>query len=87
VIASAVYVLCALTSGVCAALLLRMYRRTRTRLLLWCTLSFVGWTVSSILVFVDLVILPTEIDLSPLRAVSALASMTLLLIGLIWYGD
>ncbi|MCC7010297.1 MAG: hypothetical protein IT184_15930 [Acidobacteria bacterium] len=85
--ATAVYVLCAATSGVCAALLLRMYRRTKARLLLWCTLSFLGWTISNVLVIVDLVILPADIDLSLLRVGSALSSMALLLVGLIWYGD
>ena len=37
-----VYLLCAATSALCAALLVRSYRRSRSRLLLWSCLCFVG---------------------------------------------
>ncbi|AEI62960.1 DUF5985 family protein [Corallococcus macrosporus] len=82
--AEAVYILCALTSVACAVLLLRAYRRTGTRLLLWSGLCFVGMAVSNVLLFVDLVLLPTTIDLFMPRLVATLASASVLLYGLIW---
>jgi hypothetical protein len=81
--AVAVYLLCMLTSAFCAALLLREYRRTSTRLLLWSCLSFMGWAVNNALVFTDTVVLP-GIDLSLLRGIAALVAVSLLLYGLIW---
>ena len=78
-----VYSLCAVTSIVCAGLLLRSYFRNRTRLLFWSSLCFLGLAVNNILLFVDLVLVPT-IDLSMYRALSALAAIALLLFGLVW---
>ena len=81
--ASAVYLLCAVTSLTCAGLLIRGFLNTRTRLLLWSSFCFVGLTVNNLLLFVDLIIVP-EIDLSLYRAGTALLSFLLLLDGLIW---
>jgi hypothetical protein len=81
--AEAVYLLCAATSSLCAVLLLRNWRRTRSRLLLWSSACFVGLALNNILLFVDLVLVPTY-DLSLLRTTVALAAMLLLLFGLIW---
>jgi hydrogenase/urease accessory protein HupE len=81
--ASAVYALCALTSILCAALLGRAYARTRTKLLLWSTLCFVGLALNNVLLFVDLVMLP-DVDLRLVRAASALGALLLLVIGLVW---
>ena len=61
-VALAVYLLGALVSLLCAVLLLRGYSRSRTRLLFWSGLCFVGLTLSNGLVFVDLVVIP-HIDL------------------------
>ena len=81
------YVLCAATSILCAVLLLRGYLRTRTRLLMWSTLCFIGLAINNILLFVDLVIFPgPDIDLRLERSGSALISIALLVIGLIWEG-
>ena len=81
------YVLCAATSVLCAALLLRGYLRTRTRLLMWSTLCFVGLAINNILLFVDLVVFPGPVvDLRLERSGSALISIALLVIGLIWEG-
>ena len=82
----AVYVLGALTSLLCAFLLLRAYSRVRKRLLLWSGLCFAGLTVSNSLVFVDLVLFP-EIYLYQLRLGTAAIAMVLLLYGLIWGSD
>lgn len=85
--AEAVYVLCALTSVACAVLLLRAWSRSRMRLLLWSALCFVGFAVNNILLFVDLVVLPTSVDLSVWRGATLATSVTVLLFGLIWDGQ
>jgi hypothetical protein len=81
-----VYALCAITSLVCAALLLRAYQRRRTRLLLWSSVSFAGLAINNVLLFVDLVLIPVTLDLSLLRALTALAAVMILLFGLVWEG-
>lgn len=81
--AVAVYILCTLTSAFCAILLLREYRRTTARLLLWSALAFFGFALNNALVFTDLIVLPS-IDLSLVRSLTALAAVSLLLCGLIW---
>lgn len=81
--AEAVYVLCAITSVLCAALLARSYRSQRTRLLMWSTLCFVVLAINNILMFVHLVIVP-ELDMSLLRAATAFVAVNLFLIGLLW---
>jgi hypothetical protein len=80
--AEAVYLLCALTSLACAVLLLRGYRSSRTRLLFWSCLCFVGLTVNNVFLFVDLVMVP-DIDLRVVRAGTALVSLALLVYGLV----
>jgi hypothetical protein len=79
----AVYLLCALTSVLCAGLLIRSYLANRSKLLLWSTLCFVGLAVNNILLFVDLVLVPTY-DLQLWRSLAALIAFITLLIGLIW---
>jgi hypothetical protein len=81
--AELVYVLCSATSLFCAALLFRSYLRQRSRLLLWSTLCFLGLGVNSVVLFVDLAVLPS-IDLRPVRTTAALISMLLMTIGLVW---
>jgi hydrogenase/urease accessory protein HupE len=78
-----VYVLCALTSTLCAGLLLRGYRQSRTRLLFWSSLCFMGLAVNNALLFIDLVVVP-EVDLSVVRSAAALGAMTVLVFGLVW---
>jgi len=76
------YLLCALASIFCAALLVRNYRRTRLRLALLACLCFSGLALNSVLLFVDLVVTPA-IDLAPLRALVALLAMLVLVVGLV----
>jgi Family of unknown function (DUF5985) len=80
---SAVYILGAFVSFICAALLLRGYSRGRRQLLLWSGFCFLGLGVSNALIFVDLVMLP-ETDLYLLRLSTTAVAMVLLLYGLIW---
>jgi hypothetical protein len=79
----AVYILGSLTTLACMLLLLRGFARSRRRLLLWSGLCFLGLTISNILIFVDLVMLP-GVDLYLWRLLAAVIGMALLLYGLIW---
>jgi heme/copper-type cytochrome/quinol oxidase subunit 4 len=82
-IATTVYALCALTSLAAAALLLRGYRSSRVRLLLWTAICFVFLAANNILLFIDLRVLP-ETDLSIVRTVPAVIGVLILIYGLIW---
>ena len=82
-VATAVYILCILTSLVCAVLLVRGWLATRVRLLLWSALCFIGLALNNILLFVDVRVFP-ETDLSIVRTLPALAGILILLYGLIW---
>ena len=82
--AEAVYVLCALTSIACAVLLLRGYGRSKSRLLLWSGLCFVGLALNNGLLVVDRVLFTTTLDLAIWRQVPATAGIALLLYGLVW---
>ncbi len=79
----AVYTLCALTSVACALLLIRGYRKTGARLLLWSGLCFVGLALNNMLLFVDLVVVPA-VDLSLLRSGTAFVGVAVLAFGLVW---
>lgn len=81
-----VYILCALTSLLCAVLLWRGYRLSGARLLFWSTWCFVGLTLNSILLVVDMTILP-QVDLSLIRNLPALIGVALLVFGLVWEGE
>ncbi len=77
------YAIGVLTSIFCAFLLIRSYLRQRTPLLLWCSLCFAGLALNNVLLFTDL-FLVTEVSLELSRSLTALVSLTLMLIGLIW---
>lgn len=77
-----VYALCALTSMIVAALLVRGFLRSRARLLLWSALCFVFLAVNNVLLFVDFSL--PMIDLSMWRAIPIVIGLALLLYGLIW---
>ncbi len=84
--ATIVYLLCAVTSALCAFLLMREYRRTGTRLLLWSSLAFFGFVLTNSLMYTDYVLAP-QMDLSLLRAVLAFLSISVLAFGLVWDAD
>jgi hypothetical protein len=81
--AETVYLLCAITSVVCAIMLFRGYRESHGRLLFWSSLCFAGLAVNNVLLFLDLVVVP-QFDLSLARSAIALAALMMLLIGLVW---
>jgi hypothetical protein len=80
---AAIYILCLLTSVGCAALLVRSYRETRARLLLWSALCFALLALNNLFVVVDILILPS-VDFVPFRHLAALAAVSVLLFGFIW---
>jgi hypothetical protein len=82
-----IYLLCLATSAVCAGLLIRSYRRTRVRLLLWSAACFVFLALNNLAVVTDILILPTSIDLSMLRLLASFAGVLTLLYGFIWEVD
>jgi uncharacterized protein DUF5985 len=78
-----IYALRALTTLLCAMLLLSRYAHVKQRLLLWSGLCFCGLALSNVLVFIDLVVVPT-LDLFLWRLGTAILGMAFLLYGLIW---
>ena len=81
-----VYLIGAVTSAACAVLLMRGYVRGRKKLLLWSGLCFAGLSISNLLIFIDLVLVP-DVDLYRYRLASASVAMLLLLYGLIWESE
>jgi hypothetical protein len=75
--------LAVLTCVACTVLLTTAYRSRRDRLLLWSALCFAGLSVNNVLLFIDLILVPTA-DLRVLRLVAALGGMGCLLYGFIW---
>jgi hypothetical protein len=83
-IAESVYILCAMTSTLCATMLYRKYRQTSLRLLLWSCLCFVGLAINNVILFLDLVVFPSGPDLSVIRTIPAVIGVGLLIYGFIW---
>lgn len=79
--------LAALTSFACMALLFRGYARTGMRLLLWSAICFICLTANNVLLFVDTIVFPTQIDLRPFRLGAALAGVACLLYAFIWEAE
>ena len=85
--AAVVYILCLLTSVVCAVLLARAWRASRSRLQLYSAICFGLLAVNNLLVVVDMVVLTTAIDLTVWRQVSVAAALGVLLYGFIWEAE
>lgn len=81
-----IYLLCAVTSIVCAVLLWRGWRRSRARLLFWSTLCFAGLALNNILLVIDTRVV-TEIDLALVRLTPAVLGIAALLFGLVWEAE
>jgi len=80
---TAVYLLCFATSGACALLLARSYRRTGARLLFWSGLCFFFLAANNLVVIFDLLVIPDS-DLRLARHLLALSAVGVLLFGFIW---
>ena len=81
--AAASYIFGMLVALLCGLLLARGYRQSRQRLLLWSSICFLGLSLNSGLIFVDLILLPHTDPHFLRRAVVAVA-MIVLIFGLIW---
>lgn len=82
-IAASVYVLCALTSSLCAFMLLMNYRSVRTRFLFWSALGFIGFAINNILLCVDILVVP-QFDLSIIRTLPAVIGVLVWAWGFVW---
>jgi hypothetical protein len=85
--AALVYILCAVTSLLCMLLLGRAYWRTGARLLLWSAICFVGLALNNLLVFIDLVVLQTQVDLQTARLLATFVGISVLLTALVWESE
>ncbi|HEY2032434.1 MAG TPA: DUF5985 family protein [Rhizomicrobium sp.] len=81
--ASILYLLCLLTSALCAGLLIRSYYRHRTSLLLWSGICFALLALNNLFLVLDLVVFP-DLDFSAARTVSALLAVGALIYGFVW---
>ena len=79
-----VYILCAVTSLACAVLLVRAYLRSKSPLLLWSSVCFVGLLINNVILVIDLVLTTSEVDLLLARDLTNTASILALVFGLIW---
>lgn len=79
-----IYILCAVTSLACAVLLVRAYLRSKSPLLLWSSVCFVGLLINNIILVIDLVFMKSEVDLLLARDLTNTASILALVIGLVW---
>ena len=78
-----VYLLCFLTSAVCAWLLGASYRRNGTTLLLWSAICFGFLALNNLALVFDLVIWP-DVDLRLVRLTMSLAAVASLIWGFVW---
>lgn len=86
IVAAMVYLLCLLTSAMCAWLLGRSYRRTGMRLLLWSSFCFGLLAANNLVLVFDLVVWP-KLDLRMLRLLLSLAAVASLIWGFIWEAE
>jgi hypothetical protein len=57
------------------------------RLLLWSALCFVFLSVNNMVLFIDSVLLPTQVDLRLVRLAAALAGVGCLLYAFVWEAE
>jgi hypothetical protein len=80
---SIIYLLCVATSLLCAYLLGRAYHRGGPKLLIWSALCFALLAVDSLILALDILLLPT-LDLTMTRLAASLAAISVLLYGFVW---
>lgn len=78
-----VYLLCFVTSSICAWLLIRGYSRSRARLLWWSGLCFILLAGNNLAVVFDMLVFPNA-DFRVVRTALSLAAVSVLLFGFIW---
>jgi hypothetical protein len=79
-----VYLLCFVTSAICAGLLGRAYGRTAARVLLWSAICFTFLALNNLVVVIDLVLLPDAVTLTLARHLLSLAAVGTLIFGFVW---
>jgi hypothetical protein len=84
-VTESIYLLCAVTSLICAVLLFRGWRASQHRLLLWSALCFAGLAVNNTVMVIDFLFVP-DVDLALVRHLTAHASLAVMLYGLVWEG-
>lgn len=82
-----VYLLCFLTSAICACLLVRQYRHAPSPILVWSAVCFVLLALSNLIVVIDQVLLGPTTSLRPVRLILTLAAVAVLLFGFIWEAE
>ena len=78
-----VYLLCLATSALCAALLFRAWRQSRSRLLLWTATAFVFFALNNLALVADMIVFPVT-PLWPLRLITLFVAFAVLLCGFVW---
>jgi amino acid permease len=86
-IAEAVYILCAVTAMTCAFLLARANQKTPSRFLLFASVCFGALAINSVLLVLDRIIFPSEMDLRVWRLGAATLGLFVLLWALITQRD
>jgi hypothetical protein len=81
-----VYSLCLAASALCAALLLRAWRQSRSRLLFWTGAAFIFLAINNLILVTDMVLFP-EVYLWPYRQAASLAAAAVLLYGFVWEAE
>lgn len=81
--AELIYGLCTLLSTAIAVMLWRQHRRSPSRMIYWTALCFSGLALSNLLLVLDKLVFP-DLDLRMLRHSLSLASIGLLLFGLVY---
>lgn len=81
-----VYLLCFLTSALCAGLLVRQFRAMPSPVLLWSAACFVFLALSNLVVVIDQLVM-TEVTLRTPRLVLTLLAVSVLLFGFIWEAE
>lgn len=81
-----VYSLCFATSALCAFLLGRSFRKTRTRMLFWSAFCFVLLAIVNGIVILDMLVFPAS-DFRSARLWLTLVAVAVLLFGFIWDED
>lgn len=79
-----VYLLCFVTSAICATLLGRAYRRSAARVLLWSAICFGFLAANNLVLVIDLVLLPEAVTLTLPRHLLSLAAVSTLIFGFVW---
>lgn len=81
--AAVVYLLCALTSLLCAVMLFKAFKKSQFRLLFWSSMGFTGFFISNILLIVDVLVFPDVTYIIHFRSIPAVIGMVVMIYGLI----